>query len=77
MTIISLCLYRALCKLVEDKPNTWDHYLDAVMFGLRTKAHLTTRFSPFFLMFGMEANPCEVAEDFTVWHDGSHLCQVI
>ena len=55
MTIISLCLYRALCKLVEDKPNTWDHYLDAVMFGLRTKAHLTTRFSPFFLMFGMEA----------------------
>jgi hypothetical protein len=77
MTIISLCLCRALCKLVEDKPNTWDHYLDAVMFGLRTKAHLTTRFSPFFLMFGMEANPCEVAEDFTVWHDGSHLCQVI
>ena len=39
------------------------------MFGLRTKPHFTTRFSPFFMMFGMEARyPCEVEEDFTVWH---------
>ena len=69
MTIISFCLYRALCKLVGEKPDTWDQYLDAVMFGLRTKPHFTTRFSPFFMMFGMEARyPCEVAEDFTVWH---------
>ena len=69
MTIISFCLYRALCKLVGEKPDTWDLYLDAVMFGLRTKPHFTTRFSPFFMMFGMEARyPCEVAEDFTVWH---------
>ncbi|KAF7702362.1 hypothetical protein HF521_001645, partial [Silurus meridionalis] len=48
-------LQRALAKLVEDKPNTWDQYLDAVMFGLRTKKQLTTQFSPFYLMFGREA----------------------
>jgi len=58
---------RALCKLVDTRPEKWDEYLDAVMFGLRTKTQLTTRFSPFFLMFGMEARyPCEVPETYEV-----------
>ncbi|KAL7877225.1 hypothetical protein SRHO_G00038680 [Serrasalmus rhombeus] len=61
---------RALRKLVDEKPNNWDMYLDAVMFGLRTKRQLTTQFSPFFLMFGREARyPAEVPENYQV--DGS------
>ncbi|KAL0152331.1 hypothetical protein M9458_052054 [Cirrhinus mrigala] len=56
-------IQRALCKLVELQPEKWDEYLDAVMFGLRIKTQLTTRYSSFFLMFGMEARyPCEVPE---------------
>lgn len=46
---------RCLCKLVGTKSETWDQYLDAVMFGLRTKKQMTTKFSPYFLMFGREA----------------------
>ncbi|XP_073802847.1 uncharacterized protein [Danio rerio] len=63
-------IQRVLSKLVQDKPNTWDQYLDAAMFGLRTKKQLTTQFSPFYLMFGREARyPCEVPEHFEL--DGS------
>ncbi|KAL2102404.1 hypothetical protein ACEWY4_001572 [Coilia grayii] len=37
------------------------------MFGLRTKPQLTTKYSPYFLMFGREAlYPCEVPEVFDV-----------
>ena len=58
---------RALCKLVGTKPQTWDEYLDAVMFGLRTKKQMTTTFSPYFLMFGREARyPAEIPEDYQV-----------
>uniref|UniRef100_A0AAQ6IJ74 Integrase catalytic domain-containing protein n=1 Tax=Anabas testudineus TaxID=64144 RepID=A0AAQ6IJ74_ANATE len=58
---------KALCKLVGTKPQTWDQYLDAVMFGLRTKKQMTTKFSPYFLMFGREARyPAEVPEDYQV-----------
>ncbi|RXN14097.1 myosin-1 isoform X3 [Labeo rohita] len=60
-------IQRALCKLVDSQSEKWDEYLDAVMFGLRTKTQLTTRYSPFFLMFGMEARyPCEVPETFEI-----------
>ena len=50
-SLVFLFIFRALSKLVAQKPDTWDEYLDAVMFGLRTKKQMTTKFSPFFLMF--------------------------
>ncbi|KAI7808712.1 putative gypsy retrotransposon integrase-like protein 1-like, partial [Triplophysa rosa] len=60
-------IQRALGKLVNSKPNTWDQYLDAVMFGLRTKKQITTKHSPFFLMFGREARyPSEIPEHYQV-----------
>uniref|UniRef100_A0A9J8BA27 Integrase catalytic domain-containing protein n=1 Tax=Cyprinus carpio carpio TaxID=630221 RepID=A0A9J8BA27_CYPCA len=63
-------IQRVFVKLVEDKPSTWDQYLDAAMFGMRTKKQLTTKFSPFFLMFEREARfPSEVPEHYQV--DGS------
>nr|XP_055059891.1 uncharacterized protein LOC129443447 isoform X2 [Misgurnus anguillicaudatus] len=58
---------RALGKLAKDKPNTWDLYLDAVMFGIRTKKQITTKHSPYFLMFGREARyPSEIPEHYQV-----------
>lgn len=63
------CLYftRSLCKLVKDQPKGWDRHLDAVMFGLRTKKQMTTKFSPYFLMFGREARyPSEIPEHYKV-----------
>ena len=64
--VISL-FCRALAKLVHDRPDMWDQHLDAVMFGLRTKRQVTTKFSPFYLMFGREARyPSEIPEEYTV-----------
>uniref|UniRef100_A0A3Q3L9J3 Integrase catalytic domain-containing protein n=1 Tax=Mastacembelus armatus TaxID=205130 RepID=A0A3Q3L9J3_9TELE len=45
---------RALTKLVNEKQNTWDVYLDATLFSLRSKVHTTTKYSPFLLMYGRE-----------------------
>ena len=59
--------FRAICKLVNNKPSEWDKHLDAVMFGLRTKTQMTTKFSPFYLMFGREARyPSQVPEEYRV-----------
>ncbi|XP_051975103.1 arp2/3 complex-activating protein rickA-like [Xyrauchen texanus] len=60
-------IQRALCKLVSKKPKQWDKHLDAVMFGLRTKKQMTTKFSPFYMMFGREARyPSEVPEYYKI-----------
>nr|XP_055055419.1 uncharacterized protein LOC129440231 [Misgurnus anguillicaudatus] len=60
-------IQRSLCKLVQDKPNEWDRHLDAVMFGLRTKRQITTKFSPYYLMFGREARyPSEIPENYQI-----------
>lgn len=58
---------RALSKVVGEHPDTWDDYLDAVIFGLRTKKQMTTKYSPYFLMFGREARyPSQVPEHYMV-----------
>ena len=59
--------FRSLGKLSRDDPNRWDQNLAATMFGLRTKKHLTTQFSPYCLMFGREARyPSEVPSEWEV-----------
>ncbi|XP_041843372.1 uncharacterized protein LOC121641350 [Melanotaenia boesemani] len=58
-------IQKALCKLVGTRPDTWDEYLDPVMFALRTKKQVTTKYSPYFLMFGREARyPVEIPENY-------------
>ena len=58
-----IILFRALFQLVKQYPESWDTYLEAVMFGLRTKKDSTMKFSPFFLLFGTEARlPSEIPE---------------
>ncbi|MED6259552.1 hypothetical protein ATANTOWER_025025 [Ataeniobius toweri] len=60
-------IQRSLSKVVDAHPNTWDEYLDAVMFGLRTKKQITTQHSPYLLMFGREARyPSEVPEHYLI-----------
>uniref|UniRef100_A0A096LZU5 Gypsy retrotransposon integrase-like protein 1 n=1 Tax=Poecilia formosa TaxID=48698 RepID=A0A096LZU5_POEFO len=43
---------RALRKLINDKEDDWDMFL--TLFSLRSKTHTTTKYSPFFLMYGRE-----------------------
>lgn len=65
---IALILYlRALEKLVNEKQNDWDCFLEATLFSLRSKVHTTTKHSPFLLMYGREAVfPSEVPADIPV-----------
>ncbi|RXN14939.1 myosin-1 isoform X3 [Labeo rohita] len=59
--------YGSLCTLDKDKPSDWDKHLDAVMFGLRTKRQMTTKFSPYYLMFEREARyPSEIPEVYQI-----------
>lgn len=45
---------RAILKMVEENQNEWDKFLDSVLFAYRTSKQCSTKFSPFFLMYGRE-----------------------
>lgn len=65
--VVSGTVKPLVAKVMEEKPPTWDMYLDAVMFGPRTKKQRPTKFSPFLLMFRREAHyPSEVPEHYEV-----------
>ncbi|KAI9525152.1 hypothetical protein NQZ68_009349 [Dissostichus eleginoides] len=56
---------RSLNKLVAGEPKRWDQLLQGTMFALRTKNQLTTKFSPYYLMFVREARyPSEVPKEY-------------
>ncbi|KAI4794321.1 hypothetical protein KUCAC02_032138, partial [Chaenocephalus aceratus] len=60
-------IQRSLNKPVEGQPKRWDRLLQGTMFALRTKTQLTTKFSPYYLMFGREARyPSEVPEKYEI-----------
>ncbi|XP_040210348.1 uncharacterized protein LOC120941138 [Rana temporaria] len=42
-------------KMVNEKQDDWDKYLEPTLFSLRSKIQTTTKFSPFQLMYGREA----------------------
>ena len=44
-----------LAKLANDHQDDWDEYLEDVAFSLRTQKQASTKYSPFYLMFGREA----------------------
>lgn len=63
-------IQRSLGKLARKNSKKWDEFLQATMFGLRTKKQLTTQHSPYYLMFGREARyPSEVPKDYEVTTD--------
>ncbi len=41
-----------LSKLVNDHQNDWNEYLDGVAYSIRTQKQASTKYTPFFLMFG-------------------------
>ena len=50
-----------LAKLVNEHQNNWDVYLEEIAFSIRTQKQGSTKYSPFFLMFGRHARtPMEV-----------------
>uniref|UniRef100_A0AAV2KXG2 Integrase catalytic domain-containing protein n=1 Tax=Knipowitschia caucasica TaxID=637954 RepID=A0AAV2KXG2_KNICA len=61
---------RALMKLVNEQQNNWDTFLDATLFSLRSKVHISTKHTPFQLMYGREAVfPSEVPVDYPIHQD--------
>ena len=52
-----------LAKLVNENQNNWDDFLEDIAFSIRTQKQGSTKFTPFFLMFGRHPRtPCEVNE---------------
>ena len=47
-------LQRALLKMIDENQSDWDKYLDSVLFAYRTSKQASTKFSPFFLLYGLE-----------------------
>ncbi len=45
-------LTRMLLKLADENPETWPEQLDIVLLSYRTSVHASTKYSPFYLMFG-------------------------
>ena len=48
-------LKAALQKLVNENQDDWDQLLDNVLFAYRTSRQASTKYTPFFLMYGREA----------------------
>jgi hypothetical protein len=48
-------LCEALAKYANENKNDWDVYLSSVLFAYRTKKHNTTRYKPFYLIYGRDA----------------------
>jgi transposase InsO family protein len=46
-------LGQCLTTLTLDSPKRWDEYLNQTIFALRTRTHAVTKFSPFFLLYGV------------------------
>ena len=44
--------FRTLRKLLDDKQQDWDLYLEGALFAINTNTSKTTKYSPFFLMYG-------------------------
>ncbi|KAJ8316149.1 hypothetical protein KUTeg_006163 [Tegillarca granosa] len=58
-------LKTTLQKMVNEHQTDWDNFIDGALFSQRTKPHSTTKFSPFYLLYGREAvYPSQLPKDF-------------
>ena len=48
-------LQRSLRKMVNEDQNDWDKYIDSVLFAYRTSKQDSSKYTPFYLMYGRQA----------------------
>ena len=48
-------LQNMLIKLIQDKKEEWDNYIDCSIYAYNTAVHESSLFTPFQLMFGRKA----------------------
>ena len=48
-------LQRELLKYVDEKQNTWDLYIESVLFSYRVSVQDSTKQTPFYLVYGRQA----------------------
>ena len=57
-------LQRNLRKMVNEDQNDWDKYIDSVLFAYRTSRQDSSKYTPFFLMYGRQATlPIDILTD--------------
>ena len=47
--------FRTIQKMVNDNQDDWDQFIDSTLFSIRVKKQMTTKFTPFYLMYHREA----------------------
>ena len=52
-------LKQRLSKLVNEYQNNWSDFLDEVAYSIRTQKQASTKYTPFYLMFGRNPNSPE------------------
>ena len=45
-------LEKALLKMVNEKQNNWDDFIDPILFAYRTSQQKSTKYSPYEMVFG-------------------------
>ena len=48
-------LTKAVVKYINTEQDDWDEHIESVLFSYRTSVHASTKFTPFYLMYGREA----------------------
>lgn len=46
---------RTLLKYINEEQDDWDDYLECILFSYRTSIHASTKYTPFYLMYGRDA----------------------
>ena len=74
-----ICVFvrSAIVKLINKDQDNWENYLDSILFCYRSSKNDSTKFSPFFLMYGREPKlPIELAGERSPRCDDQNSAQV-
>ena len=48
-------LTKAIVKYINTEQDDWDEHIESILFSYHTSVHASTKFTPFYLMYGREA----------------------